>query len=100
MPEETRIEYLERNIAEIDLARSMLQNRSHLDCDEDDRLRLNQQRMRSELHSIRPYTTAEVAGGWVVAHRGMFIKDGNAWMLFETEAAAQEWISNNEGVAA
>jgi hypothetical protein len=93
---ETRIEYLERNIAEVRTQRSLLQNSSFEKIQrEDPKLHQLEQGMVSELNEIRPYKVVPNGTVYVVAHMGQFVRDetGLNWLTFDAPEPAQNWIN-------
>ena len=94
--EETKIEYLERNIAETRMQRGLLQNKSCIVAfsEEDNRLRKLQQRLTAELHKIRPYKIVKNGPVFIVDFKGMTVFDdaGENWLTFRSVDQAQAWI--------
>ncbi|KAJ03310.1 hypothetical protein [Sulfitobacter mediterraneus] len=106
--DETRVQYLERNIAEVAEQRRVLQNAPlGVSISENDaELAAMEKVMRAELDKLRPYSVAENGSKFVVAHNGMFITDesGDKFLSFDTVKQAEAWIdevvSGQIGVAA
>lgn len=93
---ETRVEYLERNIAEVRAAIREEIHRSHNGTFSDERIRLEglARRMTAELNAIRPFKPVKNGPSWVVAFNGKFITDeAGEYLTFPTEAQAQRYIN-------
>ncbi|MEL7398218.1 MAG: hypothetical protein AAFN44_17795 [Pseudomonadota bacterium] len=91
---ETRIEYLERNIAEISLEIRILSNASWEKVKrERPGLERQRQKLVSELNEVCPYKIEQNGNKFIVAHKGMFVcGDDGAWLSFDSMKSAQAWI--------
>lgn len=94
--EETRAEYLRRNIRETaDHAHSL-----GVDHWRYDDLRKNEKVMRQELHEVEPFSISPNGPVWCVSHKGMFVMNGDDFLYFKTERAAAAWITKNADIYA
>jgi hypothetical protein len=95
---ETRIEYLERNIAEVRAQRDLLQNKpwGASIAEEDSRLWNLERAMSKELSELRPYHAVQNGSGWIIEHNGNFVEGEteDSWLTFPTAAQANAWIND------
>lgn len=100
---ESRVQYLERNIAEVRTQRSLLQNVSWETAKRrDPELQRLEESMTAELEELQPYRVVPNGPVFVVSYKGNFVRNqaGDDFLYFKDAPEAERWIDAQTSLVA